>query len=52
MNIRTISWKQTILLRHRVLWPSQPPEYCHVDGDEAGQHFGAYIDENRAHLRK
>ncbi len=64
MNIRTISWEQTIPLRHRVLWPNQPPEYCYIDGDEDGQHFGAYIDdklvcvasvyldENRARLRK
>lgn len=64
MNIRTLSWEQTIPLRHRVLWPNQPPEYCYVDGDESGQHFGAYIDdklicvasiylaENRARLRK
>lgn len=64
MEIRSISWEQTIPLRHRVLWPSKPPEYCHVDGDVDGLHFGAFIDDelicvasvyltlNKARLRK
>ena len=64
MEIRTISWEQTIQLRHRVLWPNKPPEYCHVDGDTAGLHFGVFINErlvsvasvylnlNKARLRK
>jgi len=64
MKIREITWQQTIPLRHRVLWPSKPPEYCHVDGDSDALHFGAFIDEqlicvasvytyqNKARLRK
>ena len=64
MDIRTISWQQTIPLRHRVLWPSKPPEFCHIDGDEDGLHFGVFVNEllvcvasvylnqNRARLRK
>lgn len=42
MEIRSISWQQTIPLRHRVLWPSKPPQYCHVEGDHDALHFGAY----------
>lgn len=45
MDIRAISWEQTIPLRHEVLWPSKPPEYCHVEGDEDGLHFGAFVNE-------
>ncbi|PKH06354.1 GNAT family N-acetyltransferase [Moritella sp. Urea-trap-13] len=64
MDIRIISWQQAIPLRHQVLWPSKPPEYCHVDGDVKGLHFGVFIDEtiicvasvyldqNKARLRK
>jgi len=64
MEIRSISWEQTIPLRHRVLWPNKPPEFCQVEGDLDGLHFGAYIDNvlvcvasvflnhNKARLRK
>jgi ribosomal protein S18 acetylase RimI-like enzyme len=44
MDIRTISWQQTIPLRHAVLWPNKPPEHCHVAGDSEGKHFGVFID--------
>ena len=64
MDIRTISWEQTIPLRHSVLWPSKPPEFCHIDGDTEGVHFGVFVNEvlicvasvyvqqNKARLRK
>jgi ribosomal protein S18 acetylase RimI-like enzyme len=64
MNISAISWQQTMPLRHRVLWPSKPHEYCQVEGDEQASHFGAfmdgvlvcvaavYIDCDKARLRK
>lgn len=64
MEIRNISWEQTIPLRQSVLWPNKPSEYCHVDGDNEAMHFGAfannklvcvasvYITSDRARLRK
>ena len=64
MEIRTISWEQTIPLRHAVLWPYKPQEYCHVDGDIHALHFGCfvnemlvcvasvYVNQNMARLRK
>jgi len=64
MEIRRICWQQTIPLRHAVLWPTKPPEYCHVEGDHNALHFGTFIDEtlvcvasvyvnsNKARLRK
>ncbi|WP_235938602.1 GNAT family N-acetyltransferase [Thalassotalea algicola] len=51
-------------IRHRVLWPDKPPEFCHIDGDAEAMHFGAfvneilvcvasiYVDKNKARLRK
>ena len=44
LEIRKISWQQTIPLRHSVLWPSKPPEYCYVEGDQAAMHFGVFIN--------
>lgn len=45
MEIRRIRWQETIALRHAVLWPNRPPEFCHVEGDEDAWHFGAYLPE-------
>ena len=44
IEVRNISWKETIPLRHSVLWPTKPVEYCHVEGDDEALHFGAFID--------
>jgi GNAT superfamily N-acetyltransferase len=64
MEIRVITWEETIPLRQSVLWPNKPQENCHVDGDIDGLHFGAFIEEalvcvasvyltsNKARLRK
>jgi ribosomal protein S18 acetylase RimI-like enzyme len=64
MEISAISWEQTIPLRHSVLWPNKPTEFCHIDGDAEALHFGAFIDGilvcvasvyltlNKARLRK
>jgi len=46
MEIRSISWEQTIPLRHKVLWPNKTLAYCQVDGDEEGVHFGAFINND------
>jgi len=64
MEVCTITWQQTIPLRHSVLWPDQEPEFCHVEGDNDALHFGVFVDEklvcvasvymssNKARLRK
>jgi len=64
MEIKAVSWEQTISLRHKVLWPDKAPEYCHVEGDNDGLHFGAfinnelicvasvYLESDKARLRK
>jgi predicted GNAT family N-acyltransferase len=64
MEIRVITWEQTIPLRQSVLWPNKQPEYCYGAGDSEGFHFGAFIDDalvcvasvyltlNKARLRK
>lgn len=64
MEIRAIDLEQVLPIRHQVLWPKEPIEYCLVDGDESAQHFGAfsnnqlvcvasiYLDGTQARLRK
>ena len=64
IEIGSVSWEQTIPLRHSVLWPTKSPEYCHVEGDDNALHFGAfnngelvcvasvYIKFDKARLRK
>ena len=46
LEIRRVQWQETIALRHAVLWPNRPPEFCHVEGDEAALHYGAYLHGN------
>ncbi|PKF63004.1 GNAT family N-acetyltransferase [Psychromonas sp. psych-6C06] len=45
MDIKTITWQETMPLRHQVLWPNKPLEFCKIDDDELGLHFGAFIDD-------
>ncbi|CAH0538966.1 GNAT family N-acetyltransferase [Vibrio marisflavi] len=64
MEIRAIDLQQVLPIRHQVLWPNEPIEYCIVDGDETAEHFGAflnnklvcvasiYLDNTHARLRK
>jgi len=44
ITVSPILWQETIYLRHKVLWPTKPPEYCHVDGDKDALHFGAFVN--------
>jgi len=44
-EIKEINWKDTVPVRHEVLWPNKPPEFCHIPKDDEGWHFGVYIDD-------
>lgn len=64
MHVIELNWQQTIPIRHKVLWPNESPEFCQVEGDSEGFHFGVvinnqivcvasvYIDAGSARLRK
>jgi len=45
MQIKTIALKDTLALRHSVLWPNKPIEFCLVEGDESASHYGIYIEK-------
>jgi len=44
LEIRAIAPADTYPLRHQVLWPDKPLDYVKVKNDEAGQHFGAFLE--------
>lgn len=46
MKIVSLHWSKTIPIRHRVLWPDKPPEFCHIEGDENALHFGAFLSDS------
>ncbi|WP_413692861.1 GNAT family N-acetyltransferase [Psychromonas sp. KJ10-2] len=64
MRIIKIDWQQTIIIRHQVLWPDKPPEFCVVEGDQQASHFAVqlngqlicvasvYFNAGQARLRK
>lgn len=64
MHVIDLNWEQTIPIRHKVLWPNESPEFCRVEGDTEGLHFGVvinneivcvasvYVDAGTARLRK
>lgn len=45
MQIREISAADTYALRHQVLWPDQPIDFVKVPDDEAGRHYGAFLND-------
>ena len=64
LNIVQLSTEEVLPIRHTVLWPEKPLDFCKVKGDEEALHFGVlhndnlvcvasiYINKNSARLRK
>lgn len=46
LEIRAISTADTYALRHQVLWPDKPLDYVKVENDDAGLHFGAFVEDD------
>ncbi len=44
MKIVELDCTQTIPVRHEVLWPDMPEDFCHVPGDEDARHYGVEVD--------
>lgn len=45
MQIKQITWQQALPIRHCVLWPQQPLQFCKVVGDETATHFGGFLND-------
>ena len=43
-DIRKISSTQTWPLRHQVMWPNEPLAYVKLPNDDAGIHYGLFLD--------
>lgn len=48
MEIRKISAEDTLEIRHKVLWPDKPIEFCRLKDDTSGIHYGYYIEDELA----
>ncbi len=44
MEVIEISTDQTLAIRHKVLWPDKPVEFCIVAGDEHAKHYGVRLE--------
>ena len=45
MIIQTITWQQSLPIRHKVLWPNKPEIFCQIEEDKDANHYGVFIDE-------
>ncbi|QEN04123.1 N-acetyltransferase [Thiospirochaeta perfilievii] len=64
MDIKNITPEEALDIRHQVLWPNKPKEFCKLEDDYKGIHYGGFlngklvcvasifIENNSARLRK
>lgn len=45
-QIKKISYKDTLVIRHKVMWPNKPLEYVQLPNDDTGNHYGFFVKEN------
>lgn len=45
MEILNIKVEDVLPVRHKVLWPDKPIEFCQVKGDDEALHYGAFIEK-------
>ena len=43
-EIKQITSSETLLIRHKVLWPNKPIKYVELPNDEKGRHFGLFVN--------
>lgn len=44
VEIREISAAEALRVRHRVLWPGKPADFCRVEGDDQATHLGGFVN--------
>jgi len=45
VNIIELYWRETLSIRHQVLWPNEKPEFCELVGDEQALHYGLKVND-------
>lgn len=43
-EIREITAEMALGVRHQVLWPDKPADFCRVEGDATALHLGGFVD--------
>lgn len=43
-EIKQITSNETILIRHKVMWPNMPLEHVKLPNDENARHFGLFVN--------
>lgn len=44
MLIERITHEETLETRHLVLWPNKPKDFCKLEKDSEGIHYGGFVD--------
>ena len=44
--IKSISYSDTWLIRHQVMWPDKPLKFVELENDSSGIHFGYYVNQS------
>lgn len=44
-RIAEITAKETLLIRHQVMWPDRSIDYVKLPNDDQGKHFGLFIND-------
>jgi len=45
LQITSITWQETLPIRHQVLWPNKPISFCQVEGDAQASHYGVFYQQ-------
>lgn len=46
IQVEALTIEDVLPVRHKVLWPHMQIDFCRVDDDDEGQHFGVKMDGN------
>lgn len=46
IQVEALTIEEVLPVRHKVLWPHMPINFCRVDDDDKGEHFGVKMDGN------
>lgn len=44
MILKQITLNDALPIRHKVLWPDKPVDFCRVEGDDDAVHYGAFVN--------
>ena len=45
MIIKQITSSETLIIRHKVMWPTKPMDFVMLPNDENGKHYGLFVND-------